>query len=49
MQQPRDGLGKHVPFANQLQLLDHNNRRTVLSTRSVQMGYKEDDWGDPVS
>jgi hypothetical protein len=49
MQWPRNERGKHIPVARQLQQLDYNNRRAVFSARSLQRGYEEDSWGDPVS
>jgi hypothetical protein len=45
----RQWIGKHVPAATNT----HGNIELLLemvfSTRSVQRGYKENNWGNPVS
>jgi hypothetical protein len=45
----RQRMGKHVPAATNTNTARELLLETVFSTRSVQNGYKEDNWGDPVS
>jgi hypothetical protein len=45
----RQRIGKHVPAATNTHAAIELLLENVYSTRSVQMGYKEDNWGDPVS
>jgi hypothetical protein len=42
-------IGKHVPAATNTQATIELLLETVFSTRSMQRGYKEDNWGGPVS
>jgi hypothetical protein len=41
-------IGKHVPAATNMHATIVLLLETVFSTRSVQMGYDEDNWDDPV-
>jgi hypothetical protein len=45
----RQRIAKHVPAATNTNITIELLLETVFSTRSVQYGYKEDNWGDPVS
>jgi hypothetical protein len=45
----RQRLGKYVPAATNTHTIIEVRLETVLSTRSVQRGYKEDNWGNQVS
>jgi hypothetical protein len=45
----RQRIGKHIPAAMNSHTTIELLLETVFSTRSVQSGYKEEDWGDPVS
>jgi hypothetical protein len=45
----RQRIGKHVPAATNTYTTIEILLETVFSTRSVQSGFKEDNWGDPVS
>jgi hypothetical protein len=45
----RQRIGKDVPAAPITNATIEIMLETVFSTRSVQSGYKEDNWGDPVS
>jgi stage III sporulation protein SpoIIIAA len=42
-------LGKHVPAATDTHATIEELLETVFYTRSVQRGYKEDNWGNRVS
>jgi methylglyoxal synthase len=44
----RQWIGKHVPVATNMHTIELL-LKTVFSTQSVQRGYKEDNWGKPVS
>jgi hypothetical protein len=43
----RQRIGKHVPAATNTHTTIQLLLDTVFSTRSVQMGYNEDNWSDP--
>jgi hypothetical protein len=45
----RQRIGKHVPAATSTHTTVELLLETVFSTRSVQSGYKEDNWGYSVS
>jgi hypothetical protein len=45
----RQRIGRHVPAAMNTQTIIELLLETVFSIQSVQSGYKEDNWGDPVS
>jgi hypothetical protein len=45
----RQRIGKHVPIATNTNKTMELMLETVFPTRSVQSGYKEDNWGSPVS
>jgi hypothetical protein len=45
----RQRIGKHVPAATNTNTTIELLLETVFSTRSVQSGYEEDNWGDAVS
>jgi hypothetical protein len=45
----RQPIGKQVPAAMNKHATIQLLFETVFSARSVQSGYKEDNWGDPVS
>jgi hypothetical protein len=45
----RQRIGKHVPAATNTHTTIVLLLETVFYTRSVQSGYKEENWGDPVS
>jgi hypothetical protein len=45
----RQQIGKHFPAAMNTHATIELLFETVFSIRSVQIGYKEDSWGDPVS
>jgi hypothetical protein len=45
----RQRTGKHVPAATIKHIIIELLFETVLSARSVQSGYLEDNWGDPLS
>jgi hypothetical protein len=45
----RQRIGKHVPVATNTNTTIKLLLETLFSTLSVQSGYKEDNWGDPVS
>jgi hypothetical protein len=45
----RQRIGKHVPAATNTTTTLELMLETMLSTQSVQSGYKEDNLGDPVS
>jgi hypothetical protein len=42
----RQRISKHVPVATNTHATLEFLLETAFSTRSVQMGYKEDNWGD---
>jgi hypothetical protein len=44
----RQRIGKQVPAAKNTNTTIELLLETVYSTRSVQSGYKENQWGDPV-
>jgi hypothetical protein len=44
----RRRIGKHVPAAMNTHSTIELLLETAFSTRSVQSGYKEDNWGEPV-
>jgi hypothetical protein len=46
---PGKWFGKHVPAATNVHVTMRLLMEIVFSTRSVQRGYKEDKWDDPVS
>jgi hypothetical protein len=45
----RQRIGEHIPVATDTNTTIDLLLETVISTQSVQSGYKEDNWGDPVS
>jgi hypothetical protein len=45
----RQWIGKHVPAATNTNTTTELLLETVLSIRHLQSGYKENNWGDPVS
>jgi hypothetical protein len=45
----RQRMGKHFPAATNTHTTIELLLETEFSTRSVQSGYKEDNWGDRVS
>jgi hypothetical protein len=45
----RQRIGKHDPVATNTHATIELLLETVFSIRSLQRGYKEDSWGDPVS
>jgi hypothetical protein len=45
----RHRIGKHVPAATNTHTTIELLLETVFSTRPVQSGYKEDNWGNPVN
>jgi hypothetical protein len=45
----RQQIGKHIPAAMNMNTTTELLLETVFSTRSVQSGYKEDNWGNPFS
>jgi hypothetical protein len=45
----RQGISKHILAATNTNTTIELPFETVFSTRSVQSGYKEDNWSDPVS
>jgi hypothetical protein len=45
----RQRIGKHVPAATNTHATIELLLETVFSTRSMQMAYNEDRWGDTVS
>jgi hypothetical protein len=45
----RKRIGKRVPAATNIHAIIELLLEMVFSTRSVQRGYKEDNWNDPVS
>jgi hypothetical protein len=45
----RQRIGKHVPAATNTNTTIELLLETAFSIRSVQSGYKEDNWDDPVS
>jgi hypothetical protein len=45
----RQRIGKRVPVATNVHETMGLLLETVFSTHSAQKGYKEDNWGDPVS
>jgi hypothetical protein len=45
----RQQIGKHVPAAMITHITIELLLETVFITRSVQSGYKEDNWGDPIN
>jgi hypothetical protein len=49
--QPISGqqISKHVPAATNMHTTIELLLETVFSARSMQSGYKEDSWGEPVS
>jgi hypothetical protein len=42
-------LGKHIPAATNMYVTIYVLLETVFSTRSVQRGYKENNWGNRLS
>jgi hypothetical protein len=45
----RQQVGKHIPVPTNTHTTTELLLETVFSTRSVQSGYKEDNWGNLVS
>jgi hypothetical protein len=45
----RQRIDEHVPAVTNAHATIEFLLETVFSTRSAQMDYKEDNWGDPVS
>jgi hypothetical protein len=45
----RQRIGKHVPAATNMSTTIQLLLETVFAIRPVQSGYKQDNWGDPVS
>jgi hypothetical protein len=45
----RKPIGKQVPMATNTNTTKELPLEMVLSTQSVKSGYKEENWGDPVS
>jgi hypothetical protein len=45
----RQRIGKHVPATTNTHAIVELLLETVFSTQSMQMGYKEGNWDEPVS
>jgi hypothetical protein len=45
----RQWIGEHIPVAMDTNTTIDLLLEMVISTQSVQSGYKEDSWGDPFS